>query len=90
MGMEVKFLPLPNFPTFTLFAHNLKWHPEQAQVTYQMDGKDNTSVWKILYADGHILVAECSVHLGLVVLRRIPPSELKALNKERGHTTTVN
>lgn len=87
MGMEVKFLPLPNFPTFTFWGHNLEWNPEEAQVTYQMDGKDNTSVWKILYADGHVLVAECSVHLGLVVLRRIPPSELEALREERGQHT---
>lgn len=88
MGMEVKLLPLPNFPTFTLQAHDLAWDPEEAEVTYQFDGKDNTSVWKILYADGHLLVANCSVHLGLVVLSRIPPLELRALNEERrGHTT---
>ena len=89
MGMEVQFLPIPNFPTFTLWARDLKWDPEKAQLSYQMDGKDNTSVWKILYADGHVLVAECSVHLGLVVLRRIPPSELEALKEERGHTALI-
>ncbi|CAJ1946045.1 unnamed protein product [Cylindrotheca closterium] len=89
MGMEVKLLPLPNFPTFTLQGHDLQWHPNEAQLTYQFDGKDNTSVWNILYADGNMLVAKCSVHLGLVVLRRIPPLELQALNEERGHTTTA-
>ena len=89
LGMEVQFRPIPNFPTFTLWARDLKWDPEKAQLSYQMDGKDNTSVWKILYADGHVLVAECSVHLGLVVLRRIPPSELEALKEERGHTALI-
>ncbi|KAL3937885.1 MAG: hypothetical protein SGBAC_007099 [Bacillariaceae sp.] len=90
MGMEVKFLPLPSFPTFTLRAHDLAWDPEEAEVTYQFDGKENISVWKILYADGHLLVANCSVHLGLVVLRRIiPPLELQkhGTRNGRGHAT---
>jgi len=92
MGMEVQFLPLDNFPTYTNWAYDLKWHPKKAELTYQMENNkdDLTSVWKILYADGHVLVADCSERLGLVVLRRIPPSELETLKEKRGENTDSN
>jgi len=90
MGMEVQFLPVRNFPTYTLKASNLKFDAEKAEVSYQMDAKKkeqdvtSSSIWKILYADGHVLAADCSERLGMVVLRRIPPSELEALKEKRG------
>lgn len=70
MGIIVKFLPIPKFPTFTIPAEHLQFDPERAELRYTIKGKRNESVWKIIYTDGDTLAAKCSVHIGLVAHHR--------------------
>eukprot|EP00980_Cylindrotheca_fusiformis_P013663 scaffold3515_cov126-Cylindrotheca_fusiformis.AAC.12 len=75
MGIDVKFFPIPKFPIVTIPAEDLKLDPERKELRYTIKGKSEQSVWTLLYVDEDILAAKCSMHIGLIVLRRIRDDE---------------
>lgn len=60
----------PFLPPFTIIGNNLLFDPKTSTLSYCIEGKDSTSLWKILYADETIIAAQSSV-TGLNLIRRI-------------------